>query len=144
MMERTLFTIEPHRLASIVGEAREVTDDEIPKGYSLFRRDIQLLSGKWEPAFYSTREDLQVDPDAMEKVAPSIIEGFTWVLLVADFQDSALDDNLETADDDRALEIGQMMSYALTCGLAEAQVLECFRVAFMRAKDAQRAQLLQD
>lgn len=139
MSEFSPFSIEPDKnLASIVGEAREVSDEQIPEGYSLFRRDVRLLNGNWEPAFYSTREDLPVIPDADEKIAPSIIEGFAWALQVADFQDH------ETADDDRTQEIGNMMSYAMTQGLTERQVLECYQAGFVAARDAQKMRARQN
>jgi|GEM_PF-2133222 len=109
---------------ALIGKPHKLSDERIPEGYSLFRRDVQLLNGNWEPAFYSTRSDLRVDPDAWERVAPSIIEGFAWVLQVIDFQDN------ETADDDRTQEVGNIMSYAMSQGLTEEQVVQCFRDGF--------------
>jgi hypothetical protein len=99
-------------------------DDRIPSGYSLFRREVCLLSGKVEPAFYSTREGQTPDPQAWEHSSVSIIEGFIWALTVPEFADH------ETEDDDRTQEIGNIMSYAMSQGLTEEQVLECYKQAF--------------
>jgi len=99
-------------------------DDRVPLGYSLFRREVRLLNGKSEPAFYSTHEGQTQDPQAWERISPSIIEGFIWALSVPEFADH------ETEDDDRTQEIGNMMSYAMSQGLTEDQVLNCYKQAF--------------
>lgn len=99
-------------------------DDRIPPGYSLFQRRVRLLNGRLEPAFYSTREGQTPDPEAWNRISPSIIEGFIWALQVPEFADR------ETEDDDRTQEIGNMMSYAMSQGLTEEQVLECYEQAF--------------
>ncbi len=99
-------------------------DDRIPPGYALFRRDVRLLNGQVEPAFYSTREGQLPDPDAWEHSSDSVIEGFAWALKVEAFADH------QTDDDDRTLEIGNMMSFAISQGLTEEQVVECYEQAF--------------
>ena len=99
-------------------------DDRVPPGYSLFQRAVRLLNGRIKPAFYSTREDQMRNPQAWEHSSSSIIEGFIWALQVPEFADH------ETEDDDRTQEIGNMMSYALSQGLTEEQVLECYKQAF--------------
>ena len=104
-------------------------DSRIPSGYSLFRREVRLLNGRIEPAFYSTREDQVPDPQAWEHSSSSITEGFTWALQVPEFADH------ETEDDDRTQEIGNMMSYAMSQGLTEDQVLECYKQAFAIARE---------
>lgn len=109
---------------ALVGEATAVQDEQIPPEYLLFQREITLLNGGRELAFYSTHPGNFPDPDAWEKVAPSIMEGFIWALTVEEFYDH------ETEDDDRTQEIGNMMSYALSQGLTEAQVVECYEQAF--------------
>jgi len=109
----------------LMSDASPVRDDDrIPPGYSLFQRAVRLLSGRVEPAFYSTREDQVPDPRAWERSSASIIEGFTWALTVPEFADH------ETEDDDRTQEIGNMMSYAMSQGVTEEQVLECYKQAF--------------
>jgi len=47
-----------------------------------------------------------------------------WALTVPEFADH------EAEDDDRTQEIGNMMSFAMSQGLTEEQVLECYRQAF--------------
>lgn len=116
-------------ITALMGDPRQIFDDDrIPPGYSHFRRDVQLLNGNWEPAFYSTRRDLPIDSEAWDRSSGSIIDGFMWALQTPDFADH------ETADDDRTQEIGNMMSYALTCGLTDEQVLRCYELAFNAAK----------
>lgn len=114
----------------IVGEATVVRDEQIPPEYMLFQREIRLLNGNTEPAFYSTHPSNSPDPDAWEKVAPSIMEGFIWALTVEEFDDH------ETEDDDRTQEIGNMMSYALSQGLTEPQVMECYEQAYVVAQES--------
>lgn len=104
-------------------------DDRIPSGYSLFQRVVRLPNGRTAPAFYSTREDQTPDPRAWGRSSSSVIEGFTWALTVPEFADH------ETEDDDRTQEIGNMMSYAISQGLTEEQVLECYRQAFAIASE---------
>jgi len=104
--------------------ALPIDDERIPPGYSLFRREVRLLSGRVEPAFYSTHEGQAADPKAWELSSQSIVEGFIWALTVPEFADH------ETEDDDRTQEIGNMMSYAISRGLTEEQVLECYELAF--------------
>lgn len=120
---------EPEQELPLVGEAVPVRDDQIPPEYSLFQRDVRLLNGNVEPAFYSTRSDHTPSPAAWEKIAPSLIDGFTWALQVPKFLDET------NEDDDRTQEIGNMMSYALSQGLTEEQVLECYRQAFATANE---------
>lgn len=112
----------------LMSRASRIQDDErIPAGYALFRREVRLLNRRTEPAFYSTHEDQVSDPQAWERASSSIIEGFTWALTVPEFAD------YETEDDDRAQEIGNMISYAMSQGLTEEQVLECYERAFATA-----------
>ena len=111
----------------LVGVVVVVQDERILPGYSLFRRELRLLNGNREPAFYSTHPSNMPDSDAWEKVAPSIMEGFIWALTVDEFDDH------ETEDDDRTQEIGNMMSYALSQGLTEEQVIECYEQAYEAA-----------
>lgn len=109
----------------LMSPASQIHDDErVPPGYSFFRREVRLLNGRMEPAFYSTREDQVADLHAWERSSQSIIDGFAWALTVPEFDDH------ETEDDDRTQEIGNMMSYAMSQGLTEQQVLECYEQAF--------------
>lgn len=109
----------------LMSSALRIQDDErIPPGYALFRREVRLTNGRTEPAFYSTHEDQAPDPQAWERTSPSLVEGFTWALTVPEFADH------ETEDDDRTQEIGNMISYGMSQGLTEEQVLECYEMAF--------------
>jgi hypothetical protein len=114
-----------------IGEASPVRSDQIPPGYSLFKRETTLLNGNIEPAFYSTRSDHIPDPSAWERSKDSIVAGFVWALTVPEFAD------LETLDDDRTQEIGNMIAFALTRGLTEEQVVQCYKIAFNLAKNTQ-------
>jgi hypothetical protein len=115
-------------IEALMSTASQIRDDErIPRGYSLFRREVRLLNGKTEPAFYSTHENQTPDPQAWERSSSSLVEGFTWALTVPEFADH------ETEDDDRTQEIGNMISYAMSQGLTEDQVLECYEKAFAAA-----------
>jgi len=117
--------IIPDQKGVLMSDASPIRDsDRIPTDYTLFRRQVHLLNGKIEPAFYSTREDQVPDPYAWECSSSSIIEGFMWALTVPEFADH------EAEDDDRTQEIGNMMSFAMSQGLTEEQVLECYRQAF--------------
>jgi len=132
MSEYNLFKHQSNHevsLSQLVGDASPIVDERIPPGYSLFKRDVRLLNGREEPAFYSTREGQAVDPLAWEQSSGSIIEGFAWALTVSEFVDH------ETEDDDRTQEIGNMIGYALTCGLTEEQVFQCYEIAFNSVRD---------
>jgi hypothetical protein len=111
----------------LMSAALLVDDERIPPGYSLYRREVRLLNGRTEPAFYSTREGQISDPEAWECSSASIIDGFTWALRVSEFLDET------NEDDDRTQEIGNMMAYAMSQGLTEEQVLECYKQAFVAA-----------
>lgn len=103
------------------------TNERIPPGYELYCRGVMLLNENRESAFYSKTEGQVVDPDALERVGESIIAGFRWALETPAFQDN------ETEDDDRTQEIGNMMSYALSQGISEDDVIELYRTAYIRA-----------
>ncbi len=126
MSERIpIFEKPSDRIEALMSPASEIRDDErIPTGYSLYRREVRLLNGKVEPAFYSTHEDQVPDPQAWEHSSSSIIEAFVWALTVQEFADH------ETENDDRTQEIGNMISYAMSQGLTEQQVLKCYAEAF--------------
>lgn len=109
---------------ALMTDAFLVNDDRVPPGYSLFQRVVRLPNGRVAPAFYSTREGQTPDPRAWERSSSSIQEGFVWALTVPEFADN------ETEDDDRTQEIGNMMSYAISQGLTERQILECYEKAF--------------
>jgi hypothetical protein len=118
----------PHQYEPFMSVASPIRDnDQIPPGYALFQRGVRLLNGKVEPAFYSTHEGQAPDPQAWERSGASLIEAFIWALTVPEFADH------ETEDDDRTQEIGNMMSYALSQGFTEDQVLECYKQAFTAA-----------
>lgn len=114
----------------VITDPREVRDDQIPPDYKMWRRDVRLLSGAQEPAYYCTRDDRESDPAAWGKVYESIVMGFRWALETPNFADN------ETEDDDRSQEIGNMMSYALSQGLSEQEVVVCYRLAFYAASEA--------
>lgn len=108
----------------LMSNALRIDDERVPPGYTLFRREVRLTNGRTEPAFYSTREDQTPDPQAWEQTSSSLVEGFAWALTVPEFADH------ETEDDDRTQEIGNMISYGMSQGLTEEQVLECYEMAF--------------
>lgn len=117
--DRSKYGLEP------MGEARPIRDDDrIPPGYSLFQGQVRLVNGNVEPAFYSTREGQTPDPEAWNRSSESVITGFRWALTVPEFRDN------ETEDDDRTQEIGNMMSYAISQGLTEEQIVACYELAF--------------
>jgi hypothetical protein len=114
--------LEPPRPIAM-SEPTSVTSDQIPDGYALFKRDVLLLDGTYEPAFYSTHKDQVTNSTAWEQSSRSVMAAFIWALQVPEFADN------ETASDDRAQEIGNIMGYALTCGLTEEQVVKCYEDA---------------
>lgn len=93
----------------------------------MFERGVRLLSGQIEAAYYSTHIDQMPDVNALVNVRGSLVEGLIWVLTTPEFQDH------ETADDDRSQEIGNMMSYGISQGLTEEQVVECYHEAYRTA-----------
>jgi hypothetical protein len=108
----------------VIGDASPVRSEQIPPGYSLHSRMVRLLSGNSAGAFYSTHIDQVVDPRGLEQLRDALVAGFVWALQVSEFADH------ETTDDDRAQEIGNMMSFALSYGLAEEQLVQCYVTAF--------------
>lgn len=114
-----------------IGPAVPVRDNEqIPPGYSLFQRDVRLLNGRTEPAFYSTHVDQTPDPGAWERSSPSVLEGFIWALQTERFYNALENEYLDPEDDDRTQEIGNMISYGISQGLTENQVMECYERAY--------------
>lgn len=123
-MTEKKFTHEPAG-NSAIGEALSVpVPPEYENRYRMFARQVMLLSGSRKVTRYSTREDLAVDAKAWDRSSDSLIEGFMWALSTPNFADG------ETQGDDRAQEIGNMISFALTCGLTEGQVMECYKIAY--------------
>ena len=125
-------------ISELVSEARDATNlmGRVPEGYSLFHRDVQLLNGNREPAFYSTHVDQRPNPEAWERSSGSIVAAFVWALETPKFANNELDDEPnEPSDDDRTQEIGNMMSYAIAEGLTEEQVLACLEVAYAIAQN---------
>lgn len=120
--------VEREANRGFISEASPVRSGQIPPGYALFTRQVMLLNGKKEPAFYSTHEQQTPLEDAWEKSSGSIIAGIAWALTTESFADN------ETEDDDRTQEIGNMMSYGISQGLTESQLVECYRIAFSFAK----------
>ena len=131
-------------MIELVGEPREIEQGRMPEGYHMFNRQLRLLSGGWAPAFYSIGpsehenqdgegvNEFRLDPaDAEQRVAPSLIAGFVWALEVAEFIGE------QAIDADRAMEIGNMMSYAIARGLTESRVFECYVDAFNIACESQ-------
>lgn len=115
--------------SEVISDAAPVKNDSIPAGYSLFRRNVRLINGTVDAAYYSTKEGREIDPKAWERVGESVIDGFIWALVVPEFADH------ETEDDDRTQEIGNMMSYAMSQGLTEDQTIECYKQAFIIADE---------
>jgi hypothetical protein len=95
----------------------------------MFERKVRLLSGALESAYYSTHIDQSADPNALDEVREALCAGFIWVLQISEFYDH------ETADDDRSQEIGNMMSYGISQGLTEDQIVSCYREAFLLAQN---------
>lgn len=118
---------------TLMSVPRPVVNIELPEGYALYQREVLLLNGQTEPAFYSTKETHSPNPDAWEDVSGSIMEGFLWALQAEKF----LEDGKEVVMDDdiRTQEIGNMMSFAMSQGLTEDQVLECYKQAFVAASE---------
>ena len=114
----------------IIGDAYPVRSIQIPDGYQMFMRIVRLLSGSREIAYYSIRDGAEPNADGQERLGSSLIEGFKWALQTPEFADH------ETEDDDRSQEIGNMMSYALSQGLTEAEVVEQYKQAFQQAYDS--------
>lgn len=113
-----------HSPELVIGEATPVKSDQVPPGYSLWERQVELLNGKQEPAYYSTHEAKVPDPAAWERMHEALEAGFRWALTTHHFADH------ETEDDDRTQEIGNMISYALSQGLTEDEVLRCYTSAY--------------
>lgn len=119
---------------SFMSMAVSVRDPQLPPHYDMFRREMRLPGGYSEPGFYTIHvtqgERCEIDPETgtskfYKKSAPSVIAGFVWVLETAGFADG------EPINADRALEIGNIMSYGMAvCGLLESELLECYEIAY--------------
>ena len=94
----------------------------------MFMRRVRLLSGASEPAYYSMSDDRLPEPEGQERLRDALMAGFMWALQTPEFADH------ETEDDDRSQEIGNMMSFALSQGFSEDEVVWCYKEAYRRAR----------